>query len=135
MNFSGKADFGIDGDDIGQRLELMAAIVVERPNRRERSRTGIFHPAETWSVRLRGYENRVEEAGAREAIAGQVLQTDSERKHGDQRRHADGDSDRCKRIAQRRLAKIARGQFRQVAALHDTLPSLTSLPSPIRIKR
>ena len=61
--------------------------------------------------RLRAHQHGVKEAIAFEAAVDQLLQSDAEREHGDQRCDAHGDTHRGERIAQDSLAQVLGGKF------------------------
>ena len=114
VNFGGKANLGIDLDDIGQSVTICwrASSSSGRRVPRERGRHSAVRrkPAQ---CSIRGVtkiaSNRPR---AREALVGQILQADAERKHGDERGHADGDAERGERIAQQGFAQIAERRVR-----------------------
>src|SRR3984893_18803937 len=84
---------------------------------------------------MRGNEHGIKQTGIGQALRGQLLQADAKWKHGNQRGHADGDSQRGQRVAQDGLAQIAESEFAEVAGFHDCTPSLANLPSATEATR
>src|SRR5260370_16554101 len=134
-HFSGETNLRIDFDDIRQAFHFLAGVFVERAQFLRGRRLWRRGGGEIAEGGTRGNEQGIKQTGIRQALRGQLLQADAKRKHGDQRGHADGDSQRGQRVAQDGLAQIAESEFAEVAGFHDFTPSLTNLPSATEAMR
>ncbi len=71
-------------------------------------------------------DDGVEEPGLSQPTRGELLQSNAERKHGDQRGHAHGNADCGQRIPQQGFAQVAQGQFGEVGNFHRCTPLVSA---------
>src|SRR5208283_1990578 len=90
----------------------------------------VLFTVEAAEILLRSDEDRVEHSRAGETARGQLLQSDTQRQHGDERSHANRNANGSQSIAQLRLPEIAHGKLEEVITFHATTSCESSLPSP-----
>src|SRR5712691_1561634 len=124
-----KSDLRIDFRNVGEFCELLARVFVQG------TRILFWRGIRRWrspgaaKIALRCDEYGIKQAGAGEALRGQCLQTDAQRKHGHQGSDTDSNAQGRERVAKHSFAQIARRQFAQVSRFQGCTPSLTSRPS------
>ena len=74
--------------------------------------------AQATHIEFRADNNGVEEAALRETLESELLKTNPDRDHGDERGNAYGDAQRGEGVAQDGLAKVAEGEVGKIARLH-----------------
>ena len=124
------ANFRLDLGDVLQLRHLEARRLVEHGSVFGMLVLAILVAIEVAGVLLGSDEDGVEHAGAGETARGELLQSDAERQHRDQRRDANGDADGGEAVAQLGLAQVAHGEIEQVVALHARASSAPVRPSP-----
>ena len=125
-----EANVGIRFQHVRQVLDLLARGFVEDAAFGWGGPAAFFFAAEVAQIAAGSDDHRIEQTGLHQAARRELLQSDSQRKHCDQRRHAHRDADGGQRIPQKRFAQIAQGKFGQIGKLHGRSPSALAWSGP-----
>ena len=143
-----EADIRISLEHVGQVLDRLTRCFVENATFARWRPTAFLIAVKVPQVAPGCNDNGIEQPGLHQATGGELLQSDAQREHGDERSHTHGNANRGERISQHRFAQVAHREFGQVRKLHRRsslvspaaakagfASSLTSLPSARKIRR